>query len=199
MGRFMRAVIEVLAYAPWTFYLTDSPRHLVAPLPDMPSCSMFIVDVREDQRQALVHTMARIWVDPEKRPSVGSLLHVVNSQCSAGSFDFDIWQGRIAYRSQIDVRTSALTLERMASHFANGLVATEAYIPIVEDVVSGDVTVEQAAQEIERVALAAEALADIVSADIVRLSGLRDADDCSDKSHLMAEVTEPDVSTDTDY
>jgi hypothetical protein len=87
----------------------------------------------------------------------------------------------------------------MASHFANGLVATEAYIPIVEDVVSGDVTVEQAAQEIERVALAAEALADIVSADIVRLSGLRDADDCSDESHLMAEVTEPDVPTDTDY
>lgn len=144
MVRLMRAVIKVLAVAPWTFYLTDSPRHLVAPLSDTPYCSKFIVDVCEDQRHVLVHTMARICVAEEKRLDVGMFIHHVNAQCVIGSFDFDIHEGWLAHRTGIDMRTTALTPDIMATVLADGLAAVETYIPIVEDIVSGRVTVVEA-------------------------------------------------------
>jgi hypothetical protein len=173
MERLMREVIEVLTFAPWTFYLTDSPRHLVAPLSDTPYCSKFIVDVREDQRQVLVHTMARMCVAEEKRLDVGMFIHHVNAQCAIGSFDFDIREGWLAYRMGIDMRTTALTPDVMATVLAEGVIANKAYIPIVEDIVSGCATLAEAAYQIDGLACDPKLLTDTARVDCGYLSDLR--------------------------
>ena len=144
MGRLMRALTAFLVDVDWQFYRTDSPRHLVVPLPETKSCSKFIVEVREGLSQVLVFTMAWLIVPSEKRQPVDYYISRVNSQCAVGSFDFDIDEGLVAYRTALEVGTAALTSELIQPLFAQGLVATERYVPNIMDIVDEKLTLAQA-------------------------------------------------------
>jgi len=140
MGRLMRALTVFLADADWPFHCTDSPGHLVIPLPETKSCSKFIVEVREGLGQVLVFTMAWMSVPSEKREIVDHFIGRVNSRCALGSFDFDIDEGLVAYRTGIEVGATALTPELIRPLFAYGFVATERHVPVIMDLVDEKIT-----------------------------------------------------------
>ena len=166
MGQLMRAVIAFLEDAGWPYYRTDSPCHLVIPLPETASCSKFIVEVHEELRQVLVFTMAWMTVPIEKRQSVDYYICRVNSQCVAvGSFDFDILEGLVAYRTAIEVGAMALTSDLIRPVFAHGLFATERHVPDIMDIVDEKVTLVQALDKID---------GDISTVSIGRVSSLLD-------------------------
>lgn len=149
MGRLMRALTAFLADAGWPFYPTNSPRHRVIPLPETSSCSQFIVEVREELGQVLVFTMAWMSVPPEKREMVDYYIGRVNSQCALGSFDFDIDEGLVAYRTGVEVGATALTPELIRPLFAYGFVATERHVPVIMDLVDEKITLAEAVRTLD--------------------------------------------------
>ena len=147
MGQLMRAIIAFLVEEGWPFYHTDSPRHLVIPLPETESCSKFIVEAREDLGQALVFAMARTPVPDGKRHSVDFYIGRVNARCAIGSFDFDVHEGLLAYRTGIEVGAAALTTDLIRPLFAHGLFAMEKYIPGILAIMNESATPGQALEK----------------------------------------------------
>jgi hypothetical protein len=201
MGRLMRAVITFFMRKGWRFYLTDSSRHLVVLLPEMQVCAKFIVEVREDQGMVLVYTMARLVIPGEKRQSVDSYIGRVNEHCSIGSFDVNMKDGLLAYRTGIQIGVCSLTDDLIAPLFAHGLVATAIYIPVVEDIVNDRVTVAQAVALLDDVTYE-DVLQDTaivldgatLDADVGRVHDARVEDSHDDEPFDPGEITDPGFS-----
>lgn len=167
MSRVMRAIIAFLVEEGWPFYRTDSPRHLVIPLPDAKYSSKFLVEVTEELGQVVVFTMAWLTVPPEKRQSINDYLsHVNSTQCSIGSFDFDMYEGLVAYRNGIEVGPAPLTPDLIRPLFARGLSATEKHTPGILNIVNETVTLAQALELI--------GCGDLSAVTLNRVSGILD-------------------------
>lgn len=89
--------------------------------------------------------MAWMSIPKEKRQLVDQYIGRVNSQCCAiGSFDFDIHEGLVAYRTAIEGGTAELTSDLIKPLFAYGFVATERHTPVIMDLMDEKITLAQA-------------------------------------------------------
>nr|WP_083862535.1 YbjN domain-containing protein [Baaleninema simplex] len=145
----LRALVLFLTEDDWSFARTESEdtvRLIFAGDNGTWNC---VAQVREDDEQLLVYSIAPLKTTLEKRHAIAELLTRANYGMVIGNFEMDYSDGEIRYKTSIDVEGSQLDNALIKQLLYPNLLMMDKYLPAIEAVIAGTQTPEEAIALVE--------------------------------------------------
>lgn len=149
MGRIMDALVAYLTAENLPYVQTRSQRHLLVPAEGESGPFNCLAEAREEQEQLLFYAMIPFRIDAERRHAVAEYIVRANSMLAIGSFDLDLDDGLVAYKTAIEVASLPLVPGLIRPLIEYAIAEADRHMPGLRAVLRGVSPVE-AIKQIER-------------------------------------------------
>lgn len=149
MGRIMNALVAYLTAENLPYLQTQSQRHLLVPAEGESGAFNCLAETREEQEQMLFYAMIPFRVPAERRYAIAEYIVRANTMLAIGSFDLDLDDGLVAYKTAIEVASLPLVPDLIRPLIEYAVAEADRHMPGLRAVLSG-VSPVDAIKQIER-------------------------------------------------